>query len=142
MRSRASDGGRPGRWANPRATAVWYGFQAVSASCIYRVSFLQQGKVYEIYAEGVAQGALLGFVEIEGLLFGERSQVVVDPSEERLKTEFKGVSRVYLPLHSVLRIDEVEKTGTPRIRDAEGGSENVSHFPLPIVTPQGDSTKS
>ncbi|MFQ5525701.1 MAG: DUF1820 family protein [Thermoanaerobaculia bacterium] len=114
----------------------------MTTSRIFRVSFLQQGKVYEIYVEGVAQGSLLGFVEIEGLLFGERSQVVLDPSEERLKTEFKGVNRVYLPLHSVLRIDEVEKTGTPRIRDAEGAAENISHFPLPMIGPQGDSTKS
>lgn len=113
----------------------------VSTEQIYRVSFLQQGKVYEVFAAGVSQGNLLGFVEIDGLLFGERSQVVVDPSEERLKTEFKGVSRVYLPLHSVLRIDEVEKRGTPRIRDAEPAGENVSHFPLPLIAPQGDSTK-
>lgn len=110
---------------------------------IYRVSFLQQGKVYEVYAEGVAQGSLLGFVEVEGLLFGERSQVVVDPSEERLKTEFKGVNRVYLPIHSVLRIDEVEKEGTPRIRDADGSEENVAAFPFPVISPpRGDTTKS
>ena len=114
----------------------------MSAKRIYRVSFLQQGKVYEVYVEGVSQGGLLGFVEIEGLLFGERSRVVVDPSEERLKTEFEGVSRVFLPLHSVLRIDEVEKKGTPRIRDAEGGDENVSHFPLPVLTPRGDKGQS
>lgn len=111
-----------------------------SSDHVYRVSFIQQGQVYEIYARGVNQGYLLGFVEVEDLLFGERTEIVVDPSEERLKTEFQGVQRLYLPLHSVLRIEEVEKRGTARIRKAETGDANVMHFPVPMVTP--GSTKN
>lgn len=114
----------------------------VTAKNIYRVSFLQQGKVYEVYAENVSHGALVGFVEVESLVFGARSQVVLDPSEERLKTEFKGVKRFHLPLHWVLRIDEVEKHGTARIRDAEGDGASVSPFPVPMITPRGDSGQS
>ena len=57
---------------------------------IYKVIFVNQGKVYEIYAKSVSQGGLFGFVEIEGLLFGEKSTVVVDPSEEALQQEFSG----------------------------------------------------
>lgn len=95
----------------------------------YRVSFLNQGKVYEIFAREVYQDELYGFVTVEGLLFGERSQVVVDPSEERLRTEFEGVERFHVPMHALIRIDEVATVGTPRIRDAgqEGG--NVHAFP-------------
>ena len=48
----------------------------------YKVIFFNQGQVYEMYAKSVSQGSLMGFVEIEGLLFGERSQVVVDPSKK------------------------------------------------------------
>lgn len=114
----------------------------MAAKSIYRVSFLQQGKVYEVFAESVSHGALVGFVEVETLLFGERSQVVLDPSEERLKTEFKGVKRFHLPLHWILRIDEVEKRGTARIHDAESDGASVSPFPVPLITPQGDSSKS
>ncbi len=114
----------------------------MAAKSIYRVSFLQQGKVFEVYAEGVSHGNLAGFIEVESLLFGERSQIVVDPSEERLKTEFKGVRRFYLPLHWVLRIDEVEKRGTASIRDADGDGASVSPFPMGMITPQGDSSKS
>ncbi len=112
----------------------------MAAKTIYRVSFLQQGKVYEVYAENVSHGALAGFVEVDSLLFGERSQVVLDPSEERLKTEFKGVQRFHLPLHWVLRVDEVEKRGTARIRDAESAGAIVSPFPVAMVTPHGDSS--
>ncbi|HET7370598.1 MAG TPA: DUF1820 family protein [Gammaproteobacteria bacterium] len=100
---------------------------------IYKVIFLNQGKVYEIYARSVGQGALFGFVEVEQLVFGERSSVVVDPGEERLKTEFEGVERTYIPLHSIVRVDEVAKEGVAKVSDAEGG--NVTPFPYAVPTP-------
>ena len=68
--------------------------------------FVNQGKLYEIYARKVSHGSLFGFVEVEELVFGVRSAVVVDPTEEKVKAEFEGVKRTYLPMHSVLRIDE------------------------------------
>lgn len=105
----------------------------MSARRLYKISFLNQGKVYEIYARSVAQGTLFGFIEVEKLVFGERSTVVVDPSEERIKSEFEGVRRTYLPMHSVLRIDEVEKEGVSKISKAEGG--NITQFPVPVYTP-------
>ncbi len=114
---------------------------STEAQRIYRVSYVQQGKVYEIFVRQVSQGGLFGFVEVEGLLFGERSQVVLDPSEEQLKSEFEGVRRVYLPLHSILRIDEVEKAGTPRISEAAGAGEKVSRFPVPIYSPGGSDKR-
>ncbi len=98
---------------------------------VYRVLFAHQGQVYELYARSVVQGGLLGFVEVEGLLFGERSQVVVDPSEEKLRAEFEGVRRVYIPMHAVLRIDEVEKEGVSRIAAAVKGEGTVALFPSP-----------
>ena len=102
---------------------------------IYRISFLQQGQVYEIYARHVSQGGLLGFVEIENLLFGERSKVVVDPSEERLKSEFEGVRRVYVPMHAVIRIDQVERQGVSRISEPDPAGDRVTPFPLPMYRP-------
>jgi len=105
---------------------------------IYKVIFVNQGKVYEIYARHVGHGSLFGFVEVEKLVFGTRSTVVVDPTEERIQSEFAGVKRTYLPLHSVLRIDEVEKQGVSKITSVEGG--NVTQFPVPVYTPQGGKT--
>lgn len=96
---------------------------------LYRISFLNQGQVYEIYARSISHGGLLGFVEVEQLVFGERTQVVVDPSEERLKTEFEGVQRTYIPVHAVLRIDQVDHRGPARIRKA-GDSGKVMPFPV------------
>ena len=100
---------------------------------LYKVVFLNQGHVYEVYAKRVSQGSLFGFVEIEGLVFGTKNQMVVDPSEERLQHEFQGVSRFHVPMHSVVRIDEVEKSGPSRISEAVKGT--VTPFPMPIVKP-------
>jgi len=104
---------------------------------IYKVSFLNQGKVYEIYARKVGHGTLFGFLEIEELVFDERAGVVVDPAEERIKDEFQGVKRTFLPLHTVLRVDEVSHRGSSRITQYEG---NVTQFPGPVYTaPPGES---
>jgi hypothetical protein len=108
----------------------------VARKRIYKVVFFNQGKVYEVFARQVSQGALYGFVEVEGLLFGERSGVVVDPSEERLRAEFEGVKRFYIPMHAVSRIDEVEKEGTAKIVSVGGKGENVTPFPMPIYSPK------
>jgi hypothetical protein len=105
----------------------------MATSHIFKVVFVNQGKVYEIYARKVRHGNLFGFIEVEELVFGERSAVVVDPSEERIKAEFEGVKRTYLPLHSVIRIDEVRKQGISKISAYEGS--NVAQFPIPMYTP-------
>ncbi|HJS22111.1 MAG TPA: DUF1820 family protein [Steroidobacteraceae bacterium] len=102
--------------------------------------FVNQGKVYEVYARKVSHGGLFGFIEVEELVFGERTTVVLDPSEERIKSEFAGVKRTYLPLHSIVRIDEVKKQGVSKISALEGA--NVAQFPSPPYAAPGDSGKA
>ncbi len=111
----------------------------MAASQLYKIIFINQGQIYEVYARSVGQGALFGFIEIEELVFGERTSVVVDPSEERLKAEFESVKRTYIPMHAVIRIDEVEKQGVSKISAVDG--DNVTAFPMPVYTP-GGSDKS
>ena len=103
------------------------------SSHIFKVMFVNQGKVYEVYARKVSHGSLFGFVEIEELVFGERSSVVLDPGEERVNSEFAGVKRSYLPLQSIIRIDEVRKQGVSKIVALEGS--NVAQFPAPLMPP-------
>jgi hypothetical protein len=102
----------------------------MAASHIFKITFVNQGKAYEIYARKVSHGALFGFIEVEDIVFGERSTVLLDPSEEQLKSEFEGVKRTYLPMHSVLRIDEVKKQGVSKITALDGS--NVAQFPVPL----------
>lgn len=82
---------------------------------VFRIYFTSQGKGYEIYARKVNQSDIYGFVEIEEIVFGERSAIVVDPSEEALKNEFSAVKRLMVPYHSISRIDEVEKEGQAKV---------------------------
>jgi hypothetical protein len=103
---------------------------------IYKIIFFNQGQIYEVYARQIYQSDLYGFIEIEELVFGERSGVLVDPSEEKLKAEFEGVSRSYLPMHSIVRIDEVAKEGVGSISDAPSGA-NIAPFPVNAFTPKG-----
>jgi hypothetical protein len=106
----------------------------VAGDTIYRVTFQQRGEIYEVYARGVGHGAMFGFVEIEGLVFGERSKIVIDSTEERLKTEFEGVVRTYVPIHAVIRIDQVDTPGSGRITSSDG---TVATFPTMLVPPTG-----
>jgi len=105
---------------------------------IFRITFVNQGKIYQLHAESVRQGELYGFVEISGLLFDEHTTVVIDPAEEKLKAEFAGVARVQVPMHAVIRIDEVDKRGQNKILDLDSRS-NVTSFPSPIYTPKPGS---
>ena len=57
---------------------------------IYRIVFHNQGNVYELYAREISQSSMYAFVEIGDIIFGERSKLVVDPSDEKLKAEFSG----------------------------------------------------
>ncbi len=109
---------------------------------IFKIVFLNQGKVYEMYARSVGQSGLFGFIEVEEFLFGERSQVVVDPSEETLKSEFKGVRRTNIPMHSVIRVDEVEKQGVSRITGKAEGEASVMPFPTPLFDKPSGSSES
>ena len=109
----------------------------MASSHIFKIMFVNQGKVYEVYARKVGQGRLFGFIEIEELVFGERSTVVLDPGEERIKSEFTGVKCSMLPMHSILRIDEVKKQGQAKISALEGGG-NVAPFPMGMYSPAGE----
>ena len=97
---------------------------------VYKVIFYNQGKVYEIYARNIHQGAMFNFIEVEKIVFGEKSSMVVDPTEENLKSEFADVSRTYIPMHSIIRIDEVNKQGVSKVTEANGKAGNITPFPV------------
>lgn len=101
----------------------------MAANPTYKVIFYNQSQVYEVYARAIYQSDMYGFIEIEEFVFGERTQLVVDPGEEKLKNEFDSVKRSYIPMHSIIRIDEVEKEGTGKVSDIKSG-DKISHLPF------------
>ncbi len=96
---------------------------------LYKIIFLNQGKVYELYSEGVTSSGLWGFIEVSDLVFETGEGLVVDPTEEKMRQEFAGAKVLHLPIQSVLRVEEVEKRGQCLIRDRESG-EKVTPFPI------------
>lgn len=105
---------------------------------IYKVTFLNKGKVYELFVRQVFQSDLYGFIEVEDYVFDEVTQVVVDPSEEKLKNEFAGVRRSFIPIQSVIRIDEVEKGGVSKISSGD----NITPLPVSYIGGKTDHVKS
>ena len=102
---------------------------------LYKVSFVNQGEMFEVFVHKVYPSDMMGFITIEEFDFSKKS-VVVDPGAERLEREFAGVKRCFIPLHSVVRIDEVEKTGAAKITEI---SDNVAR--LPTAPYAGDNTR-
>ena len=102
---------------------------------LYKVTFLNQGKTYELYARRVAASALWGYTEVAELVFeSPGAGLVVDPTEERLRDEFKDTRVLHLPMHAVVRIEEVDRRGTLSIRDSASGDKVT---PFPLVPPPG-----
>ena len=101
----------------------------MSEQSVFKVIFYNEGEVYEVYTRSIFQSEMYGFIELEEFVFGERTQVIVDPGEEKLKTEFSGVKRSYIAMQSIIRIDEVQKEGQVKVSDIKG-SDKVANFPI------------
>jgi hypothetical protein len=102
----------------------------MSKKSLFKIVFLNHGKVYELFASGVVSSGLWGFIEVSDLVFASGEGVVVDPTEERMRDEFAGAKVLHLPIQSVLRVEEVEERGKCLIRDRKSG-EKVTPFPMP-----------
>lgn len=106
----------------------------MSEKNIYKVIFINQEKIYEVYVKNVYQGEMYGFVIVEEFLFAEKSSIVVDPSEDKIRNEFEGVYRSFIPMHEVIRIDQVKRRGTAKIvsyDDQKSGKGNISSLYAP-----------
>ena len=108
----------------------------MSDESVYKVIFQNGSQVFEVFARQIYQSDMWGFIEVEEFVFGERSQILVDPGEEKLKTEFSGVRRSYIPMQAILRIDEVDKEGSAKVVDVPQSESNVANFPLNNIPPQ------
>ena len=97
---------------------------------LYKITFHNHGKLYELYARRVNSGDLWGFVEVAELVFDVHEGLLVDTAEERLREEFADTKVLHLPMQGIVRIEEVEKKGQSAIRDAPG-EKVVTPFPMP-----------
>lgn len=107
----------------------------MSEQNIFKVIFYNQNQVFEVYARAIYQSEMYGFIEVEEFVFGERSQLVVDPGEEKIKNEFSSVKRSYIPMHSIVRIDEVEKEGKGKVTELKS-ADKMAPIPFPVAGPK------
>jgi hypothetical protein len=100
---------------------------------IYKVQFVNSGQRYEVYVRELQSSQVFGFVEIADFVWDNHTELVLDPSHEKLKDEFAKVKRTYIPMHNILRIDQVEKQGSAKISQL---SDKVTALHSPIYTPK------
>jgi hypothetical protein len=81
----------------------------------YRVTFTSDDELYQVCARSVAASDLYGLIEIGDFVF-PKSSLVYNPGEERLRREFEGIRRTWLPYHAIVRIDEVQEGTATEIK--------------------------
>jgi hypothetical protein len=95
----------------------------------YKIIFMQLGEIYEVFAKQIYQSDMYGFIEVEEYIFNQNKQLVLDPSSEKLEKEFNNVERSYIPINSVIRVDEVIESGEAKIKQNKS---QVTPFPMNI----------
>jgi hypothetical protein len=103
---------------------------------LYRVEFISGGERYELYVKELMSSAIFGFIEVAGFVFDTHTELVLDPSHERLKDEFASVERTYIPMHNILRIDQVKEQGSAKITPFSDKVDKVTAIHSPIYTPR------
>jgi len=98
---------------------------------VFKVIFYNQNEIYEVYARDIYQSEMYGFIEMEELVFGETNQLIVNPGEEKLKNEFTGVKRSFIPMQAIIRIDEVERGGEGKVREIKA-NDKIAQFPTAV----------
>jgi hypothetical protein len=105
---------------------------------MYKVQFINSGERYELYVKELVSSQVFGFIEIADFVWDTHTELVLDPSHERLKDEYADVERSYIPMHNVLKIDQVKKQGSAKITafSDKVGADKVTPLRSPIYTPK------
>ncbi|UJF23945.1 DUF1820 family protein [Suttonella sp. R2A3] len=95
---------------------------------IYRVQYHHAEIQYDIYVRHVYPSDMPGFICIEGFLFQEETQLLIDPRMEKLSHEFANVETAFIPYHQIIRIDQVSKAGESQTKTLEK-NDKIKAFP-------------
>lgn len=89
---------------------------------IYRVQYHHADTQYDLYVRHVYPSDMPGFVCLQGFLFQEETQLLIDPRMEKLSHEFANVETAFIPYHQIIRIDQVTKAGESTTQPSETGN--------------------
>ena len=77
---------------------------------LYKITIIDEDKEHTtLYATNVTQADLLGFVEISGLEFPNKSDIILTPGEDKAHTLFKDTKRIIIPGNYIIRIEELKE---------------------------------
>ncbi|WWO98563.1 MAG: DUF1820 family protein [Candidatus Dasytiphilus stammeri] len=96
---------------------------------LYRIQFVNNSKNYQLYVRELSNSNLFGFIEIGDFIFTTSSAVLVDPGAEKIKTEFTDVTKSYIPVQAIIRIDLIREKHT-QYQPLPLGN-NITPFPFP-----------
>ncbi|MFC3192934.1 DUF1820 family protein [Marinicella sediminis] len=82
---------------------------------LFRINYINQQQVYEIYARQISTDQLLGFMSITDIQFDHRDALVIDPVEEQLKSEFKDVEVLHVPIQQIIKVEQVSQKKSCKI---------------------------
>ena len=96
----------------------------------FKVLFSQMDRLYIIYSYGISEETLVGFIEVDEVVAIEQvisEKVSADTSAyEAILNQYDGVKRSYIPMHTIIRIDEITMQDIPLVQsDAKA---KISHI--------------
>ncbi|MDH4247496.1 MAG: DUF1820 family protein [Deltaproteobacteria bacterium] len=96
----------------------------------FKVTFTSEDEVYQVCARKVDNSDVMGLVELSEFIFPEGG-LVINPGEERLRKEFEGIKRTWVPYHAILRIDEIsdKRAGEVKIVPMRAGKAGGREVP-------------
>lgn len=75
---------------------------------LFKIIFTDEDdKPVTVHAAEVAPSSLLGFIEAAELTFPEPSDIIIAPADDRARSLFKDVKRIYIPINRIIRVDEL-----------------------------------
>ena len=103
----------------------------------YKVTFSNENELYQVCAREVSTSELLGLIEIGDFIFPQ-NKLVYNPGEERIKREFEGIQRTWIPYHAIVRIDEISDARESEIKIVPLDTARESRLkPTPLEKPKG-----
>ena len=75
----------------------------------------EEHKPLTVCAQNVHPSNILGFIDVEKLIFMDPSNIILTPDDDKIRNIFKNVEKIMLPLNHIIRIDELNEGLTPVI---------------------------
>ena len=84
---------------------------ARKSDTVYRVTYAKgrekDAAVYELYALQAGQSDMLGFIEVSEFVTPRSESKIIRPDIDRAEREFEGVTRSFIPIADIRRIDAI-----------------------------------